>query len=582
VREAIVDAVVTDTGNPPLDALSGDVLVTLEQMLYYEHHAAKILAPRKVGASMLFYHGARFEEQFEPHGAALIYGASNYPFQLAMIPAITALYAGNAVVLKASERTPAVARKIEELFSGVLPPDLAQVASDEPEAAGAYIGADPDIVFFTGSSANGRAVAAQAAARLIPTVLELGGKDAALIFADCNLERTVEGVVYGAFSHAGQVCVAIKRAYVEQSIYDEFLRRLLERVATLRVGHGHDFDLGTLHSESARQRLDIQVEDALARGAHLDTGHAAGACGDAPMVLSHVPDDARLLIEETFGPVLCVAPFFTEAEAIQRSNASEFALSASVWTGDMRRGQRVAAALRAGSCAVNDVIRNIANPHAAFGGNGASGYGRYHGPDGLRAFSRVKTVMAVGSSRGRPIHWFPFTRATYEKLGALIDLRHGARGAFFAVRRLFLSAGVAALAATALTAQTAQEGRLLLSVQLPPNAHGELAYLVFNSPDGFPQDKAKAMRSGFVTPAETGSTVRIDAGNLPPGQYAVTVYQDENGNRNLDAGFLGIPKEPVGASNNPKGRMGPSRFSDCVFSMGPANQTVSIRLVRPR
>jgi acyl-CoA reductase-like NAD-dependent aldehyde dehydrogenase len=440
-REQIVNRICEDTGKPPLDALTGDVLVTLEQMRYYESNAARILRRRRVGKPALLYIGTRFYEQFEPHGVVLIYGPSNYPFQLTVVPMVTALFAGNAVILKCSEKTPRVARSVEELCRQAgLPDGLIQVVDDAPEVAGDLIDAGPDLVFFTGSTENGRSVARRAAEHLIPTVLELGGKDAAIVFADCPLERTLEGVTYGAFSHAGQVCVGIKRLFVEESVYDLFVSRLAGRVQALRVGTDPDSDLGQLQDPAGRARLAAQVEDALHRGARLHVPEKDALSCNMPIVLSDVAPDARLLVEETFGPVLCVAPFATEVDAIALANSSAFALSASVWTRDRKRAQRVAAALNAGSCAVNDVIRNIVNPHASFGGNSASGYGRYHGEQGLYTFSRIKSVMISTALLKREINWFPFARKTLERLQAFVGIRHGAKGLWATIRRLLLVA----------------------------------------------------------------------------------------------------------------------------------------------
>jgi acyl-CoA reductase-like NAD-dependent aldehyde dehydrogenase len=438
-REQIVARICEDTGKPPLDALAGDVLVTLEQMRFYESHAPRILRTRRVGKPSLLYIGARFYEQFEPHGVVLIYAPSNYPFQLAVVPMVTALFAGNAVILKCSEKTPGVARCVEALCKDAgLPEDLVQVVDDAPEHAAALIDAGPDLIFFTGSTENGRSVARRAAEHLIPAVLELGGKDAALVFADCPMERTLEGVTYGAFSHAGQVCVGIKRLFVEQSVYSLFVSRLASRVEALRIGADPDSDLGQLQDPAGRARLVAQVEDALQRGARLHVPQKAALSWNTPMVLSDVAPDARLLVEETFGPVLCVAPFATEAEAIALANSSAFALSASVWTRDRARAGRVAASLNAGSCAVNDVIRNIANPQTSFGGNRASGYGRYHGEQGLYTFSRIKSVMLSTGRMPREINWFPFARKTLERLNAFVGIRHSTKGMWTAVRRLFL------------------------------------------------------------------------------------------------------------------------------------------------
>lgn len=582
-RERIVEAIVSDTGKPQLDALSGDVLVTLEQMLFYERRAARILRPRRAGKSLLFYRGTSFQEQFEPYGVALVYGPANYPFQLALVPAITALYAGNAVVLKVSDRTPTVAPLIEELWqlSG-LPADLMQTVCDEPKQAGEYIDARPDLVFFTGSSANGREVARRAAAHLIPVVLELGGKDPAIVFADCNFERTIEGVTYGAFSNAGQVCIGIKRLYIEEPLYELFRERLVQRACELRVGAGRDCDLGTLQSVEARQLLTAQIKDALECGAILETPAPSGLYGDGPILLTRVPPEGRLLREETFGPVLCVASFSNESEAIRLANETPFALGASIWTNDSARAHRVARAVNAGSCAINDVIRNIGNPEAAFGGNAASGYGRYRGSHGLLTFSRLKTVMTARSRRRREINWFPFTTEVYNSLHAVLELRHRPNGVLQALRRLLSPVLLLVLACHTVTLTAGSKGHLWLKVDVPSGTHGVLAYLVFNSPAGFPQNAKKAITRGFSPDTHPGKVNRIDLGEFPPGRYSISVYLDENGNRKLDSNWLGIPKEPVGASNNPRPRSGPPRFEDCAFQMGASDQTISIRLEMPR
>lgn len=577
-RNEIVAAVIADTGKTALDALSGDVLVTLEQMIFYERRAARLLRPRRVGKTRVLFPGCSFYEQYEPHGVALIYGPSNYPFQLTMVPALTALYAGNSAVIKVSERAPAVAKLISDL-STQLPKDLLQVIAAEPATAAALIDADPDIVFFTGSSTNGRVVASRAALRLIPTILELGGKDAALVFADCDLTRTIEGVVYGAFANAGQVCVGIKRLYVEQPMYEKVIALLRERVNQLMIGSQTDCDLPRIENPQLRQRLQEQVRDAVARGATLEAG--GGGC-DGPMLLTNVDPQSRVATEETFGPVLCVSSFRNESEAIALANSTPFALGASVWTRDLLRGRRVASALNAGTCSVNDVIRPIANPQAAFGGNGASGNGRYHGPHGLLAFTRVKTVMTLQGRRRREIHWFPSSERTRAGLDKLIELRHRPRGWLNAVRRILGLAALFTLYAAGAQAQSPAKTHLRLDVHLPKKDHGNVGWAVFDSPKGFPDDKTKAVRHGFTFADGTQSTIEIDAGPLPAGRYAVAAYLDENGNHKLDHGFLGIPKEPVGASNNPRGRLGPPHFGECAFSLGAQDETIQIWLVEPK
>lgn len=423
-QNAIVAAICADTEKPTVDALSAEVLVALEQMRFYERHTKKILARRSVARSLIFYFGCSFYECYEPHGVVLIYAPANYPFQLAMIPAITALFAGNAVVLKVSERTPTVAGEIVRLCDTVLPRDLLTVVTDGPETAAQYLAAQPDFLFFTGSTLTGRMLAGVAAEQLIPSVLELGGKDAALVFADCNLPHTVEGILYGAFANAGQVCVGIKRLYVEQKIAAEFFERLSQRMQQLETPAAGEQSYGRLHSPTDRARLDEQIKDALARGARVLAGDPHHP--ERPLLIAEVERDARALTEETFGPLLCAATFQTEAEAIALANQSPFALSASLWSTDRKRMERIAAQLTAGNCSINDAIRNIANPYASFGGNRASGYGRYHGPAGLRAMSRTKTVMVKGSRKRNEIHWFPWTEENLLGIQKMIRFRHAA------------------------------------------------------------------------------------------------------------------------------------------------------------
>lgn len=578
--ESIADTIARETSKPLLDALSGDVLVTLEHLRYYESCAARILRPRRIGKPSFFFRGARFETYFEPHGVALIFGPSNYPFQLSVIPLITALAAGNAVILKCSERTPETAALIERLCTNAnLPRELVQVLHDGPEQSVALIDARPNFIFFTGSSRHGLQVAQRAAKYLIPTVLELGGKDASLVFPDCHLDRAIEGITYGAFSNAGRVCVAVKRAYIDASIYDEFLSRVKRRMTKLRVDTDLNADFCPL---SADEQSDLreQIEDALSRGATLHWPQDRVAVAYKPTLLADVPAEARILTEESFGPVLCVAPFRDENEAIALANENHFALSSSIWTHDKVRARRVAAQLSAGSCSVNDVIRTVANPHAAFGGNRLSGYGRYHGPEGLRSFSRVRTIMLASDRRAREMNWFPFNSRTRRQLASLIRFRHATTGLIGGLSRILLPLLLGTFLPVAFAAQPKPQTHLSIDVQLTRQAHGELAYLIFASASGFPGDRNKAIRHGFVPIPSNAKHLRIDT-DLPPGTYAVSLYEDLNRNHKLDHNLIGIPREPVGVSNNPPSHFGPPNFDECSLLVGDISQTITITLVHP-
>jgi acyl-CoA reductase-like NAD-dependent aldehyde dehydrogenase len=232
----------------------------------------------------------------------------------------------------------------------------------------------------------------------------------------------------------------VKRTYVEAAIYGQFVARLKERIAALQIGNDYESDLMPLPQEQ-RAGIVSQIVDAIALGARVQYPKDWLEAGGAPVVLTDVAPEARILNEESFGPVLCVSPFRTEDEAVALANASPFALSSSIWTGNLARGRRVALQLSAGSCAVNSVINVIANPHAPFGGNKLSGYGRYHGPEGLLAFSRSKTVMFSGDRKVRDIHWFPFKSRTRRQLAGLLRFRHGGRGIAGLVKSIHLGSG---------------------------------------------------------------------------------------------------------------------------------------------
>ncbi|SEF92374.1 Acyl-CoA reductase [Bryocella elongata] len=424
--DEVIATISSEVGKPPLDALSGDVMVVLEHLRWCEKNAARVLATRRVGAPALLYTGCTFTESEEPYGVALVLAPWNYPLQLSLVPATTALFAGNSVMLKCSEFTPKLAALIEDcVHQAGLPEGLLSVSAGGANEGKALLDAGPDLVFFTGSSHVGRSVAERAAARLIPCVLELGGKDPCLVFASAPIERAIEGVCYAAFSNAGQVCVGAKRLYVEQSIFESFLSRFVARARQLRIGSDLASDMGQVRIAPLRESLAAWVADAIAGGATLHTPFDPTSENIGPLVFTSVARDSHIRGEETFGPIVWLEPFDGERDAMARANDSPFALAASIFTGDSAQADRIASQLNAGGVSINDAIRQVGNPVAAFGGNRASGYGRYHGECGLRAFSRVKTRMITSGKGTHERHWFPASAKTFRELQAVLQLRHG-------------------------------------------------------------------------------------------------------------------------------------------------------------
>jgi len=242
-----------------------------------------------------------------------------------------------------------------------------------------------------------------------------------IVFAEADLERAARAAVYGAFAHAGQHCVSVKRLYVEDRVYDEFLERVAERTRTLAATP----DWGRTVDERARAMASEQVREALAQGARLLVPDDVNRAGGQPTLVSDVAQTMRLVQEETFAPVLAARRFSTEEEATELANDSPFGLNASVWSQDMERCERVVRRLETGNVYVNNVLINIGNPFLPFGGVKASGIGRYHGAEGLRAFCTETSVMTSRSRQTSESNWFPHGEQNRETVETLIDLRYG-------------------------------------------------------------------------------------------------------------------------------------------------------------
>ncbi|GAB6141677.1 aldehyde dehydrogenase family protein [Methylosoma difficile] len=427
----IVEVIQSATGKVKTEVLLGEIYFVLELLRYYQQHATDILAPRPVHTAPLAFPQASAAYERKPYGVVAVISPWNFPFQLTLSPLLTALFGGNAVIFKMSELSLPVGELIEALLAKLdLPKGLVQQVIGEAETGAQLINARPDLVFFTGSVAAGRAVMARAAQHPIPVMLELGGKDAMIVFADAHLQRAVKAAMYGAFSNSGQVCVSIERCYVEASCYADFVGQLREAVATITVGHGEFGDLGGLTSLKQFAVIEAHYNDAIAKGAKASSPLRLDGRYVYPVVLWDVTHDMLIMREETFGPLLPVMAFESENHAIDLANDSDFGLNASVWSKDIPKAEHVAKQLQVGNWAVNDVIKNIGHAGLPFGGVKNSGFGRYHGAEGLRQFTY--TVAGVTSRTGlddEP-NWFPYSETRYQEMRAFIDLLFGAGSLF--------------------------------------------------------------------------------------------------------------------------------------------------------
>jgi acyl-CoA reductase-like NAD-dependent aldehyde dehydrogenase len=296
-----------------------------------------------------------------------------------------------------------------------------------------------DRIVFTGSTATGRKIMAAAADSLTPLTLELGGKDAAIVLADADLERAARGVVFGSFFNAGQTCISIERVLVERPVYEAFVERVVPLVEGLRVGV-EDADVGPMVSADQVDIVERQVRDAVRRGARVLAGgrrvEPDSRCF-LPTLLVDVDDAMEVATDETFGPILAVTAVEDAEDAVRRVNESRYGLFASVWTGDRRRGEDVARRLQVGGVSVNDVLSHYGVAGLPLGGRRASGFGYRRGLAALDEMSRARARLSDRTGLRREFWWFPYSERGRRILRGLVDWRGlgGAAGAWRAARR---------------------------------------------------------------------------------------------------------------------------------------------------
>jgi acyl-CoA reductase-like NAD-dependent aldehyde dehydrogenase len=438
-KSEIADAISREAGKPRAEALVTEVLVVLDAARFLIENAHRLLRDEPVPHGNLATKLKRGRLLREPYGVIGIIAPWNYPFSIPATETLAALVAGNAVVLKPSEFTSLVALELGSLLHAAgVANDVFQVLPGDGATGAALIHSPPDgpsidKLVFTGSVATGRRIAAAAAERLLPVVLELGGKDPMLVLDDADLDVASSAAVWGAFVNAGQACLSVERCYVHRSLYESFLKACVEKTKQLRIGNGADprTDVGPMIHERQLLMVEAQVEEAVEHGARVLAGGTRlperGKNFYGPTVLADVTQQMRIMREETFGPVLPVAAFDSDEEAVRLANDSDYGLAASVWTRDRARGERLARRIQAGTVLVNDVISCFGISEAPHGGVKASGVGRTHGRFGLEEMVRLKYLDSDMMPGMKKVWWYGYGESFARQMEGFLDFQF-ARG----------------------------------------------------------------------------------------------------------------------------------------------------------
>ncbi len=425
-----------ETGKP-LDDATLEIILAIVHIDWAARHARRVLRPRRVRSGLAAINQASTVE-YQPLGVVGVIGPWNYPVFTPIGSIAYALAAGNAVVFKPSELTPATGTWLVQAFNealgifGDVQPVL-QLVTGPGSTGEALARSGVAKIAFTGSAPTARKVMAAAADTLTPVLAECGGKDAMLVSADADLEAAADAAAWGAMSNAGQTCIGIERVYVADGVYHSFLERLTSKVSSLRPGFDSEASYGPMTLPSQPETVAKHVADALALGGRQVRGDGeVGGDPDAvappyvrPVVLTDVPESSAAVTEETFGPTVTVTPVAGLAEAVSFANAGRYGLGSAVFARDRSAAMTAARGLRSGMTSINSVLGFAIVPALPFGGVGESGFGRIHGADGLREFARPK---AITRQRMRPlINLLSFGRTDKDmrRIVTLVTLLHG-------------------------------------------------------------------------------------------------------------------------------------------------------------
>jgi acyl-CoA reductase-like NAD-dependent aldehyde dehydrogenase len=410
-KDEFIERLSSETGRPQLDTLMVELFSICDAINFYGRRAKKLLSDRSVGLHLLKMKRAKMI--YRPLGVVAVISPWNGPLVLSVNPTVQALLAGNAVIIKPSEFTPEAGRVALDIFEEAgFPKGLVQVLLGDGETGAALIESGVDKVTFTGSVATGRKIGEICGRNLIPCTLELGGKDPMIVLEDADIDRAAGGAVFGAVMNTGQFCSGIERIYVMREVADEFIKKVVERVAGLEYGR----DYGPFIFEHQCDIVAQQVSAAVAAGAVVLAGGQRKGNVYPPTVLVDVDHSMALMSEETFGPVMPIVVVDSEEEAVSKANDSKYGLSASVWTRNKKRGEAVARQLESGSATINETSLIYGALELPFGGVKSSGLGYVNGAQGLLNYCRPFPIMTDRFGAKEEAVWHPYTEAKLTKL----------------------------------------------------------------------------------------------------------------------------------------------------------------------
>ena len=429
--DRIIDTIVAETGKTPDDALIAEINYTAGALGFWAKNSEKFLRERKIHTVSPAVLGKKLRVRYRPRGVIGVIGPWNYPLANSFGDCIPALMAGNAAILKPSEVTPLTSLVTDEMLTACgIPPHVFSVLTGLGDA-GAELVDHVDFVMFTGSTATGKKVAERAAQTLTPVGLELGGKDPMIVLRDADVERAANAATYYSMQNGGQTCISVERVYVEEPVYDQFVKLVTDNVARLRQGvpgESGAVDVGAVTFAKQAEILEAHVEDARAKGATVVVGGKRGPGPGRffePTVLLDVDHSMDCMTEESFGPTLPIMKVRDADEALELANDCQYGLQASVWTKDTQRGERIASEIHAGVANVNEHLLSYAVYELPMGGWKESGLGTRHGEEGIRKYCRQQSSVITRFGPKREVFMFPYSKRSTKLIRGFVKAMYG-------------------------------------------------------------------------------------------------------------------------------------------------------------